>query len=106
MVHIISTNDDTMSPMQIKIMLHYYYSFFDFKDMTSKASKEFHSYFVREGMLKKHDITNLIELPEGTYESSYEITDKGKAYVELLKRVKPPKVAWVSEPLIECFIWE
>ena len=83
-----------MSPLEIRIMLHYFYSP---EDWSGQEDEQFVSTilnrFVRMGLLE--------QAADGYECAQYKITEKGTAYVEMLKDVPIPVVAYVDPRNIE-----
>jgi len=80
-----------MSPLKIKIALHYFWSPRDYPDQTSQADIEALAYFVNDGLLT----TNNLDMDNGESSVEYEATTKLKAYVEALMKVPLPVEKWV-----------
>lgn len=78
-----------MSPLGIEIMLHYFCRCCDW-DRPSPASDELLIRLVDTGMLEHRN---------ASHEQRYEITPRGSAYVEFLKKVPIPtrREVWTVE---------
>lgn len=79
-----------MTPLQIKMMLHYYaiaepYSEFDSAHASSPAVVEQRAALVCAELL----------VPDEESPSLYQVTDRGRAYVEALQQVPMPIKKWV-----------
>jgi len=72
-----------MTPLEIQIMLHYYYSPNDY-NLQPPAVQEAVARFLDKDLLRLGSIT------------LYEITERGMAYVEMLKKVPLPICKWVA----------
>ena len=80
-----------MSPLKIKIALHYFWSPQDYPDRTSQADIDAFADFMNEGLLTKRCESQVMQA--GT--SEYQATEKLKAYCNALTRVPLPVEKWV-----------
>jgi len=91
-----------MSPIEIEIMLHYYYSPHDFCGPGGRqcgpVQPKIIDNFVRKGLLSRREP----KVGEAKESSIYSITELGKAYVKALQAVQIPveKIIYVQpEPI-------
>ena len=86
-----------MSPLQIEMLLHFYGRGDDYRDgdYSAPAVQDALSYFGHEGLIQRYE-------PEGDRDAaitkSYELTDRGAAFVVALMRMPLPKQIWICEP--------
>lgn len=73
------------SPNNINVLLHYYVTNADHPRITSKAVQETISWYLESGVF--------VYTPSG----ELDITDLGRAWVELLCRTKMPRIIFVDE---------
>lgn len=80
-----------MSPLQIKILLHYHYSAYDYTESNAPAVREAIDRFRDvDGLLRLKSIEETIMEPG----ARYTLTDRGQAYVEQICRVPLPVQVW------------
>ena len=74
-----------MRPIDIEIMIHYYTRVVDI-DMTPPAYRDSVSSLLARDMLEVHT----------SDEVKYDISEKGRAYVEALKAIPLPEQVWIT----------
>ena len=82
-----------MSPLQIKILLHYHYSPYDYRN------GDFSAPAVREAIDAFRDVSGLLRWRSGEEKlmepgATYALTERGQAYVEQICRVPLPVQVW------------
>lgn len=77
-----------MTPFEIEIMLHYYYRprYFRDGDFSAPASRSALESFCENGLLREAPVNA---------GALYEITERGRVYVEALKSVPLPIQVWI-----------
>ena len=80
-----------MTPLEIKILLHYYCSAEDYPHLSPPAQQDALSYFLRTGYLEKVERSS--ETPACT--PFYRATEKLHIYCEALCKVPEPRQIWV-----------
>lgn len=90
-----------MSPLCIKMLLHYYAHAMDYRDEAepahacSGAVKEAIEFFLHEGLIREVNPNWESQLP-GNRNSQYSTSPKGNAMVEHLCAVQVPIIKWVQ----------
>lgn len=81
-----------MSPLQIKIILHYCAvpAMYDGPELGSSAFMEYLGWFIDSGMIRCID-----DNPGAR--AHYEVTPKGLAYVQALMDIPEPECVWVCK---------
>lgn len=84
-----------MTPLEIDIMLHYYSCANDWRngDHTAPICKETFGWFLDQDLLKCSNF-HVERFEDGTLKARYEVTERGRAYVEALKQVPLPTQIW------------
>lgn len=79
-----------MTLLEIRILMHYYCFTSDYKsgDFTASA--------VRAAIDRFRDELGLLEGMEGG-DAAYELTERGRVFVEALRELPLPKQVWVME---------
>ena len=88
-----------MSPLKIKILLHYYSTAGQYNEgeFDAPAIREAIDEFVQLGLLKRDPPDSMCSRADGilTAEERYKATDGVKIYVETLEAVPLPVLKWV-----------
>lgn len=92
-----------MSPLKIKMLLHYYTNLMDYRDevdaahAASGAVREAIADFLSDGLIAEKN-PGWSGQPETNRDSQYGVTDKGEAMVRHLMDVQIPVCIWVQPP--------
>ena len=80
-----------MTPLEIKILLHYYTHADDYRkgDFSAPAVSDAIKYFAYE---LHPPLMKVKSIPDGQY---YGLTDRGRAYCEALEALPLPEIRWV-----------
>lgn len=89
-----------MTPLCIEILLHYNSRAADYRngDHSAPAVKEALDAFLREDVIRHHGFTPEY-FGDGQLKARYELTSRGKAFVEYLQMIPLPTASWAFEPV-------
>jgi len=77
-----------MTPLHIRLMLHYYAIASEYEPLEAKATQEYLTELVNDGLLK-YRVPN-------DYTNSYEATERGKIWVQMILNTPYPQQEWVD----------
>lgn len=89
-----------MTPLQIEILLHYNSRAADYRngDHSAPAVKDALNWFLEMDVIRHHGFKPEY-FGDGQLKVRYELTSRGKAFVEYLQMIPLPTASWTFEPV-------